>query len=194
MALSGFSLSDVPVRQQLLLFALILIGGGYFFYSWYVQPRRAEVQRQQQNIETLQTQVQQAQLVQARLPQFQKEVEQQRRELQQFRTTLPDEKETPQLMRRIQNLAVANNLNIKTFTPQQVNRKDFYADWPIQIALEGSFHNLGEFFERVGQLDRLVNVNDLTIRALEDAPARGPTIAATCTATTFVFMDEGGAS
>ncbi len=190
----NFSLDDIPVRQQMILFGLILVGCAYFFWSWYLQPLRDITNRQEWALETLRAEVQQAQLVQAQLPQFRAEVEKQRRQLDQFRTNLPSEKETPRLMRRIQDLAQQNNLNILTFTPQQVIRKDFYADWPIQISLEGSFHNLGFFFEKIGRLDRLVNVGDLTIRAMEESAVRDRTIAATCTATTFVYTEEAEAS
>lgn len=190
MAISGLSLSDTPVRQQLLLYALILIGGGYFFYAWYLQPLRETSLRQEQTLETLRAQVQQAKLVQAQLPQFKQEVARQRSRLERFKATLPSEKETPELMKRLQELAETNHLNIKTFTPQQTVRQDFYADWPIQMSLEGNFHNLGEFFERVGRMNRLMNVGDLTIRSLEESEGRERTIAATCTATTFVFLEE----
>lgn len=184
------SLGDVPLRQQILLFAIVLLGGGYFFYNWYIQPVRVNLAELDGRIQSLEAEIQQVQLVEAQLPKFRREVQEQQERLAQFRATLPSEKETPQLMRSIQRLAVQNNLNIRSFTPQPTVQRDFYVDWPILIAMEGNYHNLASFFEKVGQIPRLVNISELTIRAIEEGESRNRTIGATCTATTFVYLDD----
>jgi Tfp pilus assembly protein PilO len=56
------------------------------------------------------------------------------------------------------------------------------------MSLEGNYNNLGLFFQKVATFQRIINVDDIEIRAL---PAGGGnTISATCTATTFVFVEE----
>ena len=61
-------------------------------------------------------------------------------------------------MRKVQSLAAQSNLLIKTFTPGAAVKKEFYQEWPINVEVEGTYHNLGLFFDRVGRLSRLVNV------------------------------------
>ena len=82
-----------------------------------------------------------------------------------------------------------SNLKIKSFIPQKTIRNDFYEDWPIVISMEGTYDNLGIFFERVGQFARIMNVDNITIAGHKN-PGSRKTIAATCTATTFVFREE----
>ena len=41
-------------------------------------------------------------------------------------------------MRKVQALAAQSNLLIKTFTPRAVVNKDFYQEWPINVAVEGT--------------------------------------------------------
>ncbi len=190
MAFEGFSLENIPLRQQLVLFALALFAILYFSYSWTIEPLRTEVATLEARIDALTLEVDQGRLVEARLPEFRREVQAQREKLRIFKQTLPDEKETPDLMRRIQQLAVGANLNIKSFIPQQTVSREFYVDWPIQMTMEGNYHNLGRFFERVSRLQRLVNIGDVSIRALENTSVRERTIGATCTAITFVFLEE----
>ena len=54
--------------------------------------------------------------------------------------------------------------------------RTFYQEWPINVDVEGTYHNLGLFFDRVGRLSRLVNVGNLqgqdarTSRAFEHDP------------------------
>ena len=188
--MARFNLGDVPIRQQILLFLIVVVGGGYLFYLWFVQPLRENSAALEQRIETLEFEIDQAKLVEAQLPQFREQVREQRRKLREFRATLPSEKETPQLMRAIQSLAVNTNLGIRSFTPQKTVPRDFYVDWPIEISMEGNYHNLAAFFEKVGRIQRLVNIGEVTISGLEDASGKDRTIAATCTATTFVYLED----
>ena len=94
-------------------------------------------------------------------------------------------------MRHIQNMAATNQLQIRSFKSQETIKRDFYVDWPINIWVEGSYQNLATFFQSVGELTRLVNISNLVIRAVEGGTNRERTITATCTATTFVFLEEG---
>jgi Tfp pilus assembly protein PilO len=61
------------------------------------------------------------------------------------------------------------------------------------LQLEGTYHDLGAFLERVSKFPRIINVNGIIIRARENAAA-GPTITAECTATTFVLIDQQAAA
>lgn len=188
--MARISLGDIPLRQQILLFAIALAGGGYLFYSWSLQPLRETASGLDSDIQSLQRQIDQARLVEAQLPQFRADVARQEERLRQFRATLPSQKETPELMRSVQRLAADSNLNIKSFTPQKTVQRDFYVDWPIEILLEGNYHNLATFFQRVGELPRLVNIGEVSIRGIEASASRDRTISASCTATTFVYLED----
>jgi len=66
--------------------------------------------------------------------------------------------------------------------------KEFYQEWPIAVEVEGTYHNLGFFFDRVGRLPRLVNVGNLKIKSQQKQTASN-TINAACVATTFVYLE-----
>ena len=55
-------------------------------------------------------------------------------------------------MRKIQSLASQSNLIIRKFNPGTPVNKEFYQEWPINIEVEGTYHNLGCFFDRVSRL------------------------------------------
>jgi Tfp pilus assembly protein PilO len=67
--------------------------------------------------------------------------------------------------------------------------KTLYSEWPLQLGIEGTYHDLGRFFARVAAMARLMSVSDMTIRVLSRPNARG-TIAVSCLATTFVFKKD----
>ena len=130
-----------------------------------------------------------ARAITARLPQFEADVEKLQAELDELQQVLPDEKETAEIVRRVEQLAVESDLSIRSFTPQATVSYEFYEDWPIRMSLEGSYNNLGLFFQRVANFQRIINVDNIEIRAISgEDPDR--TISATCTATTFVFVDQ----
>jgi type IV pilus assembly protein PilO len=86
-------------------------------------------------------------------------------------------------------MATQSNLTILGFTPQAITTRELHAEWPIGLQLEGTYHDLGIFLERVSKFPRIINVNDITIRTLENASASSATIVAECTAMTFVLID-----
>ena len=61
----------------------------------------------------------------------------------------------------------------------------------MQLVLQGSYHNLGRFFDRISTMTRLMSVSDLAIKAVPKTTGDGGgTITATCIATTFVFKKD----
>ena len=67
--------------------------------------------------------------------------------------------------------------------------KDFYQEWPIDIQVTGTYHNLAVFFDRVARLRRLVNIGNLKVKA-ESRQTINNTISATCQAKTFVYVEK----
>ncbi|OFW18075.1 MAG: hypothetical protein A3F69_02520 [Acidobacteria bacterium RIFCSPLOWO2_12_FULL_66_10] len=109
--------------------------------------------------------------------------------LQNIRAVLPEEKDAADLLRRMQTVATQSNLEIKGFKPSPTVMKQLHAEWPITLQLEGTYHNLAIFFDRVGKFTRIVNITGLDVKA-NDKPEPNSTITATCVATTFVLLDK----
>jgi len=191
MALESISISKLPQRTQLALLTLVMAGLCYVFYSFYIQPLKAEVDTLGSQLNDLKNEVQKGQIVYSRLPEFKKQVKAQEVKLATLRSILPERKQTAEIVSGLEQLARESRLRIKSFQPQGTVRKDFYEDWPILLSLEGNYDNLGTFFEKVSQFTRIINVENITIKKVEE-PSRSRTISATCTATTFVFVDVAG--
>ena len=70
--------------------------------------------------------------------------------------------------------------------------KQLHAEWPINLELDGTYHNLALFFDRVGKFTRIVNISALEVKG-KDKPDANSSITATCVATTFVLLDKPSA-
>ena len=108
--------------------------------------------------------------------------------LEGLKAVLPEQKDVADLLRRIQTLATQSNLAIRGFKPAPSVTKHLHAEWPIALQLDGTYHNLGMFFDRVSKFSRIINVSNISIRAKEK-PEPSSTITVDCVATTFVLLE-----
>jgi len=166
--------------------AAIIIGVAFYYFYWSGAVEQ-ENQKSAQ-LEQLRTDIRNLEVTANKLQEFQREVAQLEAKLETLKRILPPEKETPDLMRKVQALASQSNLAIKNFTPSAVVNRDFYQEWPINMSVDGSYHNLGMFFDRVSRLSRLVNIGNLKISNKTDQTVSN-TISANCVATTFVYVE-----
>lgn len=182
------SLNKLPWHVQL---AVVAVCCGLFagvFWNYYVSPMQATMDGRKAELFRLQAEVDRGNLVARRLPQFRTEVAGLEAQLERLRAVLPEEKDVADLLRRIQAMATQSNLEIRGFTPQAVANKQMYAEWPIGLQVEGTYHNLGNFLERISKFPRIINVTAIKIRT-KDKQTDATTIAAECTATTFVMTE-----
>jgi type IV pilus assembly protein PilO len=168
------------------LFAAILIGGG-FYYLWLSDALERERQKQAR-LQQLETEIRALEVTASKLQEFQREVQLLEAKLETLKRILPPEKETPDLMRRVQYLATQSALGIKVFTPGAVANKEFYQEVPINLTVEGTYHNLGNFCDRVSRLSRLVNLGNFRLKAIPSQTA-SRTITAQAMATTYVYIE-----
>jgi len=180
---------ELPQQQQIMLAVLAVAALGLFWHQ-LIFPVSAQMAAMTQRVSELTAEVETARAVTARLPQFQKDVQELSIELDELKKVLPNEKETAEIVRRVEQLAVESDLSIRSFTPQATVAYEFYEDWPIRMSLEGSYNNLGLFFQRVANFQRIINVDNIEIKVLSN-PDPDRTISATCTATTFVLVEQG---
>lgn len=153
-----------------------------------LQPMRDEITAYEAKLSELQTKIQEGQAAQRQLPKFREEVRQLELELDKLLRILPARRNTPDLMRRIRSLAEQGDFTLKRFTPGQLADKEFFSEWPIAIAVDGTYHNLALFFDRISRFSRIINIEDLTVSALTKTDGTH-TIGAQFTAKTFVYKE-----
>ncbi len=189
----NLSLSRLPWYGQIGAFvALALVGVGAFWYA-YARPTEASLASRRQELTKLRTEIDRGLATVGRLPEFRTELADLQSQLDRLRTVLPEERDVGDLLRRVQAMATQSNLTIRGFTPQAVTQRELHAEWPIGLQLEGTYHNLGLFLERVSKFPRIINVNNIEIQA-RDTPTATATISAECTATTFVLVEPSPAA
>jgi type IV pilus assembly protein PilO len=185
----NISLSKLPWYGQVGAFLALSIAGAAAFWNFYARDAQASIDQRRGQLAKLQQEINRGLATARRLPEFRREVASLEAQLDRLRAVLPEEQDVADLLRRVQAMATQSNLQIVGFTPKAVTKKQMHAEWPIGLKLEGNYHDLGSFLERVSKFPRIINVGDIKIEARPNLPD-GTTIAAECTATTFVLMEQ----
>lgn len=183
------SLTKLPWYAQVGAFVLLGVGGLGAFYYYYESPLRADLQTRQLQLTSLHADIAKGQMTARKLPEFEAEVEQLETRLTSLRAVLPEEKDAADLLRRMQTVAMQSNLTITSFKPAPVSQKQLHAEWPINLELSGTYHNLAQFLDRLGHFTQIVNISGLQVRG-RDKSDPNATISASCVATTFVLIEK----
>ncbi len=185
------SLTKLPWYGQVGAFVLLAAAGVGAFFYYYEMPVRAEFAGRRIQLAGLRKDISMGVTTAKKLPEFRSEVGDLQARLDNLKAVLPEEKDAADLLRRMQTVATQSNLVIKSFKPAPTVTKELHAEWPIKLELDGTYHNLAIFFDRVGKFTRIVNISSLDVKG-KDKPAPTSTISASCVATTFVLLDNKG--
>jgi type IV pilus assembly protein PilO len=181
-------LDKLPWYTQLAVFSVMGIAIIGLFWWLHVQPTEAEFAIREQKLAALRVTIAKGSATANQLNQFRQQVAELEGRLESLKAVLPEQKDVADLLRRIQTLATQSNLAIRGFKPAPSVTKQMHAEWPIALQLDGTYHNLAMFFDRVSKFSRIINVSNIAIRG-KDKPEPNSTITVDCVATTFVLLE-----
>jgi len=95
----------------------------------------------------------------------------------------------------LHDTAATSGIEIRRYTAMPVSNKEFYSEVPFAIDIDGPYYSVLNFFQRVAELERIVNVGNMQMGNTKNSSAAkvkgsytyapGETVLASCTATTF---------
>lgn len=122
-----------------------------------------------------------------------------KQQLEIERKIVPDEKEVDGFIKMLDAEAMKSGIEIRRFTALPVSTREFYTEVPFEVELDGPYYSVLNFFDRVGKLERIVNMSGLLIANTKMGTmakvkhtyqyAPNESIVATCQATTFFSHD-----
>jgi type IV pilus assembly protein PilO len=171
------------LAASLAVYALVAAG------LWFalISPTRTEIQAAHDEQDRLEGERDENRDIAENRDRWEKNVERLNEELAKAIKELPNEREIPELLRRVSSIGKKIGLEFLLFQPLPENPRDFYAEVPVKLKIEGSYHEVATFFDRIGKLNRIVNVRDIS---LHDPAERGGKIVLTIegTAVTYRFL------
>lgn len=182
------ALTRLPIAGQLGVAIGAGLAIGVAFYFLVYSDKLTERQAKQAELDRLEQTIRELKITVAKLPEFEREVRQLEERLEVLKRFLPSETERPALMKQVNSLAMTSTLTILKFNPRAPVNKEFYQEWPVDVEVNGSYHNLALFFDKIGRLPRLVNGSDIKINAIANQRL-SQTITASFMATTYTYQE-----
>ncbi|MBU0485721.1 MAG: type 4a pilus biogenesis protein PilO [Proteobacteria bacterium] len=101
---------------------------------------------------------------------------------------LPQEKEIPVLLTTISDLGTSSGLEFLTFQPGKGKTEQFYSEIPIKITVNGSYHQIGTYLDKISKLSRIISVDDMVL-GTPDKSANSMNLKASLQFVTYRFIE-----
>jgi type IV pilus assembly protein PilO len=122
-----------------------------------------------------------------------------KQQLEIERRIVPDDKQVDSFIETLDGEAAKAGVELRRYTAKPSVAKDYYSELPFDLELDGPYYSMLNFFDRVGKLERIVNVSGLLVSSTKNPQgakakrsyqyAPNESVVATFTATTFFSHD-----
>ncbi|MBW1888293.1 MAG: type 4a pilus biogenesis protein PilO [Deltaproteobacteria bacterium] len=172
----------MPIRILILVGTVALLFAGFFFAVY--KPKMEDITNTTKTIEELNRKLNRAKIQRKKLPKVRVEKAQVDTQFREALKLLPNTKEIPNLLKKVTELGNDSNLDFRVFRPKRERSKEFYLEVPVAIEVRGTYHNVAVFFDKVGHMERIMNILNVSMRPVA---ARSTTLVTTCDAVTYRF-------
>jgi len=181
---------------------ILAVGAGLWALTEYVWPQpalREQVTALEGEVAQLETQAMPLRPFRENLGPLLAENAQLELQLQNLQRIVPNEKEVDNFVRLVQAEALSVGVELRRFTAQPVSQQEFYVEVPFEVEMDGPFYDVLQFYDRLGRMERIVNVSELKMGGVQSKKSIGQrpfayspstTVAAICRVTTF-FSTQG---
>ena len=180
-------ISKLKMAHRVLIFAgtLVILMG--LFIGLIYRPKTTEIDKIESELETLESEIMIAERTAKKKEKLDMELATMQEQLKYALSYLPTTSEIPNLLKSITELGNDSDLEFLLFSPEKEIPKEFYVEIPVSVEVRGGYHDVAIFFDKIGKLDRIVNVANVTMIPIK---ANSTNLKTTCKAVTYRFKEE----
>jgi type IV pilus assembly protein PilO len=189
-------LSGVKQWAALMVVAALMSVG--LHYTMFKSKRDANDQAQQ-SLQTKLRENAELESYRPKLKDMERQVANLKQQLDIERRIVPDDKEVDNFIKALDAEALKTGIEIRRYTAKPVASREFYTEVPFDLEIDGPYYSVLNFFDRVGKLERIVNISNVliaTVKKPNEAKTKhtyqyapNESIVATCQASTFFSHD-----
>jgi type IV pilus assembly protein PilO len=186
---SNIGIWPAPIKAAVILVFCILLGVGWYYYDTEDQLIRLEKQEQEE--QALRKQFENKQAKAVNLEAYRKQLEEMKQSFGAMLRQLPNKTEVADLLVDVSQTGLAAGLEFELFDPAGEIPREFYAELPINLKVNGDYHEFGEFISGLAALPRIVTIHDIKIYPRGGkGNQRGRTLVLEAVAKTYRYLDE----
>ena len=163
------------------LFVVLLVAGWWFLWS----DQLLELEGKQKEEETLKQQYLDKKRQAVNLDLHIEQLAEIDRSFGALLKQLPNKSEIEALLIEVNQAGLGRGLQFELFRPGGEQVRDFYAELPIAVKINGGYHDFGAFAADIAKLPRIVTLNNISI-----VPGKDGVLALDATTKTFRYLDE----
>ena len=179
----------LPRSQRLLLAGLTYVLIVIVFWFSLISPTMEQIDGAQAANRELTTKRDQVRARAANRAAFEAELEGLAAQLKQALKELPNDREIPGLLSEIDGYARKAGLDVRRFQPLPEVMHEYFADVPVQIVMDGSYHEIAIFFDKVRKMGRIVSVRDIDFSDPVDSSTEA-SLKVSAQAVTYRFLTD----
>lgn len=183
------TISGLKLQIKVLILGGILLLIGAVFFSMFYMPAQTKIKELEPKLERLRHERIKKERIARQFDKYQREMEEIKMKLDAALRALPTKEEMPSLLHSISAAGNEIGLEFHLFQPLPEIKKNFYAEIPVNIQVEGTYHEVALFFDRVASLDRIVNIESVRIENPKEKGGK-VLVKASCVAKTFRYFTE----
>ena len=180
------NIGTAPLAVKILIVVIVavfIVGMGYYFDTKDQITKYDSVKAKESELKrTFEVKVKKA----ANLEEHKAQLEEMRRTFGTLLRQLPSKTEIPALIVDISQTALASVLEVKLFKPGGESEKEFYAEKPIDLVMDGDFHQFATFASEIAALPRIVTFHDISLRP----DSSDGTMTMNASAKTYRYLDD----
>jgi len=189
MAIGLDDIKKLSLGKKLMIGLGLLLLLGYFYWFYLLQPAFEKKAKLGEDLENINRQIVTSQQVAGQIEQHKKEIAKLEETLQIILAKLPEQKEIPHLLTSVSEAGRDAGLDFVLFEPIAPVPKEFYAEIPVKITVEGKYNDIAVFFDSVANLPRIANITDVEIKRGKKS-ARKDILKADCSMKIYMFLEE----
>jgi type IV pilus assembly protein PilO len=189
MALTLDDIQKIPNRYKILIGLAVFLLLGYLYFVFFFQPALDKRASLGENLETLEFQIARRQVIAKQIEKHKQEIAKLRENLKFALAKLPEEKEIPGLLTSVSELGKKAGLEFILFEPNAVVSREFYAEIPVKIIVNGTFHDTALFFDSVTSLPRITNVTNINMKRSTAGGTEENILTTECFIKIYMFLE-----
>jgi type IV pilus assembly protein PilO len=191
--MAKFGEMSLAARAGILFLAAAMVGAAYYYI--YFNPMYQANQQLDAKIKEKKAENETLKMFEPKLAEVNRNMAILQQQLEIQKRIVPEDKDADQFIKLLHDTAATSGIEIRRYTAMPVSNKEFYSEVPFAIDIDGPYYSVLNFFQRVAELERIVNVGNMQMGNTKSgsvakvkgsyAYAPGETVLASCTATTF---------
>lgn len=191
--MAKFSEMSLATRAGILFLAAALVGAAYYYV--YFNPMYQANQELATKIKAKKAENDTLRTYEPKLADLNRTMAILQQQLDIQKKIVPEDKDIDQFIKLLHDTAATSGVRIRRYTAMPVANKEFYSEVPFAIDIDGPYYSVLNFFQRVSELERIVDISNMQMGNTKSSGAAkvkgtytyeaGETVLASCVATTF---------